>query len=241
VGWPEIRLTGLLTIEAAAAYSSGGVARQALESAGRRGILVHPSPEDPVRDRDPQQDLQAERPPGREVSAVLVENRHAFLAFLERRVGRREVAEDILQEAFARGLDKLPALASDESTVAWFYRVLRNAVVDHHRRHGTSERALSSLARELDEHVEPALDTRDAVCQCVARLSATLKPEYGQALRRVDVDGVSVKEFAAEAGISASNAGVRVFRAREALRKRVVSSCGSCAEHGCVDCTCRAP
>ena len=38
--------------------------------------------------------------------------------------------------------------------------------------------------------------------------------------------------------ITANNAGVRVFRARQALRKRVVSWCGSCAERGCIDCTC---
>jgi RNA polymerase sigma-70 factor (ECF subfamily) len=153
-------------------------------------------------------------------------------------VGRRDVAEDLLQEAFARGLDKLPALANEESAVAWFYRVLRNGIVDHHRRSGVSERALSAFARELEQHVEPDLDTRNAVCRCVALLSGTLKPEYAEALRRVDVDGVSVRELAAEAGITANNAGVRVFRAREALRKLVVRSCGTCAEHGCLDCTC---
>jgi len=39
--------------------------------------------------------------------------------------------------------------------------------------------------------------------------------------------------------LSASNAGVRVFRAREALKKRLVESCGTCAEHGCQNCTCQ--
>jgi len=48
----------------------------------------------------------------------------------------------------------------------------------------------------------------------------------------------SVKDYADEAGISSSNAGVRSSRAREALRKQVARSCGTCATHGCVDCTC---
>jgi RNA polymerase sigma-70 factor (ECF subfamily) len=173
-----------------------------------------------------------------EAVAVLVENHRAFLAFLQNRLGSRELAEDILQEAFARGLDKLPALESNESAVAWFYRVLRNAVVDHYRRSGASERALSSLARELEPHVEPDLDTRNAVCRCVAQVADSLKPEYAEAIRRVEIDGLSVQDFAEEAGITANNAGVRVFRAREALRKRVMRSCGTCAEHGCLDCTC---
>jgi RNA polymerase sigma-70 factor (ECF subfamily) len=171
---------------------------------------------------------------------VLVENRRAFLSFLERRVGHRDTAEDVLQEAFARSLDKVP-LESAESAVAWFYRVLRNAVVDHYRRAGANDRALSALARQLDEQGEPDLDERNAVCRCVSRLSETLKPEYALALRRIDVEGLSVQDYAVEAGITANNAGVRVFRAREALRKRVVRWCGSCAERGCIDCTCGEP
>lgn len=181
----------------------------------------------------------AELPLAANAIARLVDHHRAFLAFLEKRVGRRDVAEDLLQEAFARSLEKLPAVETDESAVAWFYRVLRNAVIDHYRRRGASARGLSRLAQELDEHPEPDLDDRDALCRCVALLADTLKPEYAAALRRIDVDGVAVQDYAAEAGISANNAAVRVFRAREALRKRVVTSCGTCAEHGCLDCTCR--
>ena len=52
----------------------------------------------------------AERPIDPEVARVLVENHREFLRFLERRLGHRDLAEDILQEAFARGLDKLATL-----------------------------------------------------------------------------------------------------------------------------------
>jgi hypothetical protein len=66
----------------------------------------------------------------------------------------------------------------------------------------------------------------------------TLLVEHHRAFRAFLEKRVGRREFAAEAGITANNAGVRVFRAREALRKRVVRSCGTCAEHGCLDCTC---
>jgi DNA-directed RNA polymerase specialized sigma24 family protein len=121
--------------------------------------------------------------------------------------------------------------------VAWFYRVLRNAVTDQHRRAGTAERALRSFAAELDGAEAPP-DLEAEVCRCVSTLAQTLKPEYQVALQRIELDGVPVKDFAVEAGISSGNAAVRVFRAREALRKQVVRSCGTCAEHGCASCTC---
>ena len=176
-----------------------------------------------------------------ELLSVMAENRRAFLSFLERRVGHRETAEDLLQEAFARSLDKVP-LQPKESVTTWFYRVLRNGVIDHYRRRGASERALSSLQQELEE-APPELspDERDAVCACVTELSGTLKPEYALALQQVELDGLSVRDYASEAGITPNNAAVRLFRARETLRKRVVHWCGACAERGCVDCTCGEP
>lgn len=176
-------------------------------------------------------------PPSPDVAAILVENHRAFLAFLDRRVGDRALAEDILQDAFVRSIDKAATVRSRESVVPWFYQMLRNAVVDHQRKRGTSARALAALSQEL-ETVDPGTEAHAAVCRCVTELARTLKPEYADALRRIEIDGVAVKDYADEIGISRSNAGVRVFRARDALRKQVQRACGTCATHGCVDCTC---
>jgi RNA polymerase sigma-70 factor (ECF subfamily) len=180
----------------------------------------------------------AEAPLSPEVVTTLVKNHRDFLAFLQSRLHDRALAEDILQEAFVRGLDRLGTLANDESATAWFYRILRNAVVDHHRRRTSVDKRLEAFAAELERHVEPDGEVRGAVCRCVGELASTLKPEYAQALRRVEIDGVAVKDYAAEAGITSNNAAVRVFRAREALRKQVARSCGTCADHGCLDCSC---
>jgi RNA polymerase sigma-70 factor (ECF subfamily) len=188
-------------------------------------------------------DQQSEEPAGDNVSsadvvATLVDNHRAFLAFVERRVGNRDLAEEILQNAFVKNLDKFDTVR--ETAVGWFYRVLRNAIIDHRRRKSVVDKRFENYASNVE-----ATDARDdelhnVVCKCVAELATTLKPEYAEALRRIEVDGVSVKDYADELGISSNNAGVRVFRAREALRKQVVRSCGTCAAHGCLDCTCGA-
>jgi RNA polymerase sigma factor (sigma-70 family) len=180
--------------------------------------------------------------PELEMSAALVEklvgNHREFLAFLERRLGNRAEAEDILQEAFVKGVERAGSVRDGESVVAWFYRTLRNAVIDHHRRRGAASRAMDAFARELGDPVEPPAELEETVCACVRILSETLKSEYADALRRIDVEGMSVQAYALEIGIEPNNAAVRVHRAREALRKRVTSSCGTCVEHGCLDCTC---
>jgi RNA polymerase sigma-70 factor (ECF subfamily) len=136
-------------------------------------------------------------------------------------------------------MNKLSTLENDESAVAWFYRMLRNATIDHHRRKASATRALDSFAAEVGAET-PTGETEQAICQCVANLADTLKPEYSEVLRKVEVEGLAVKDYAAAANITSGNAAVRVFRAREALRKQVMRCCGSCADHGCLDCTCGA-
>lgn len=171
--------------------------------------------------------------------ATLLDNHRAFLRYLERRVGDRMLAEDILQDAFAKVVARPEQAPPGEAIVLWFYRTLRNAAVDQFRRRGTADRAFEAFARELDIHEAPTSEMEAEICACVTRLAATLKPEYAEALQRIDIGGTAVKAFAEQKGLSSSNAGVRVFRAREALKKRVMESCGTCAEHGCMNCTCR--
>ncbi len=178
--------------------------------------------------------------PPPELVQVLVDSHRQFLGFLERRVGDRAAAEDLLQEAIVRALPRLAELGSEESVVRWVYRVLRNAAIDHHRRGASARRGLAALASELEGQEEAEPEVREAVCRCIAPLAETLKDEYAHALRRIEIDGIPVKDYAAEVGISPGNAAVRVFRARQALRKRLIQSCGTCAEHGCIDCSCHA-
>ena len=183
--------------------------------------------------------VQEEEGLPRSAVAVLLENHRAFLRYLERRVGDRALAEDILQDAFTRNLERVETL-EHEAVVPWFYRTLRNATIDRYRRRAAADRALEAFAQELQSHEHPPDEVASEICACVSRLAQTLKPEYAEVLNIVDIDGVPVKTYAERKGLSASNAGVRVFRAREALRKRVVQSCGTCAEHGCLNCTCSA-
>ena len=172
-----------------------------------------------------------------EAMAQLVEGHREFLAFVERRVESRAAAEDILQEAFVRGLERGEGV-QDEKVVAWFYRVLRNAVIDHYRRRSTSARAMEAWGREFTDVQEPDAALREEICGCVSVLLATLKPEYREALRFVDLEDGKLGELAQRAGITAENAAVRVHRARKALRHQVEQACGTCAEHGCFDCHC---
>lgn len=177
-----------------------------------------------------------------QVLQQLVASHREFVAFVARRVPDAALAEDLVQEAFVKSLERGGDLRDAESARAWFYRVLRNAIVDRHRRTSTATAHLAALADELQAAAaDRDSETDRELCRCIGALVDTLPDEQARALRRIELDGLAVKAFAAEAGIGESNAGVRVHRARKALRERVALACGTCAEHGCLDCTCRRP
>lgn len=150
-----------------------------------------------------------------------------------------EDAEELLQTAFVRAVEKSSSIEDGERAVAWFYRLLRNGLIDHDRRGSTEARAIEAQARETDESFE--LELEDAVCTCMTRLLPTLKPEYAEMIRRVELEDTPLSEVAASLSITSNNATVRLHRARQALKQSLERSCGTCASHGCLDCTCGQP
>lgn len=175
---------------------------------------------------------------GSEVLERLLARRDEFLRFVEKRVDSRTTAEDILQSAFVRGIEKQPTVRDEESAVAWFYRLLRNAVIDHYRSQSVVKRVFKEWPGDLEAPGESVEFAKNEICGCVAQVLEELKPEYSHALQVVDIEERPIRDLAQQSGITANNATVRVHRAREALRKQVRRTCGTCAEHRCVDCRC---
>jgi RNA polymerase sigma factor (sigma-70 family) len=160
-----------------------------------------------------------------------------FLSFLSARVEDRATAEDILQSAYLKAVEHGSEIRNDESTVAWFYRILRNAITDHYRRREARTSAHEAFAAETPISYEA--EVTQTVCACIGGVIRDMKSEYRMAIEQVDLGGMTVDAFARSQRTSANNASVRLHRARKAVAKRLMTVCGACAEHKCLDCTCR--
>ncbi len=124
--------------------------------------------------------IPVERAPA-PVVATLVANHRAFLSFIERRVSSRDVAEEILQNALVKNVEKFDTVR--ETAVGWFYKVLRNAVIDHRRRKTVADRGLDGYASDVAVH-EPDEELHHAVCKCVAELASTPPSTRRRCVRR---------------------------------------------------------
>jgi RNA polymerase sigma factor (sigma-70 family) len=157
-----------------------------------------------------------------------------FVRMARSRVATEADAEDAVQRAMMRAAERAPQLIEAARARAWFYRILRRVIVDHHRR-----RALDHGDPE-PEH-EPAAEDeapRAPACRCALRMLAEVRPAYAEVVRRVDFEGEDPAAVARALGVSTTNLYVRLFRAKRALRERVQGHCGVSSIAPCLECTC---
>ena len=164
------------------------------------------------------------------------QNRHRLIAQLVGWGVAADRAEDLLHDSVERAIAALSQLDDPARLEAWFHRILRNQAVDHHRQQQREKLRDNKWAREATNFVVPEFQPN--LCQCVHEAIPTMKPEYAQAIRDVEMSDEKMRDVAARIGISYNNLKVRVHRARRKLRQILEKTCASCAEKGCIDCTC---
>jgi len=153
--------------------------------------------------------------------------------FVQRRAGALASADDVVQQVAARALDRAAQLHAPERGRAWLFRIARNVLADELR----ARRRAALPLREEGVQAEPS-EPGGQSCRCVLAQVETLKPAYAQLLERTVLQGVPVKRVAAELGITANNAMVRLHRARAALRAQLRAHCGTESIAACLDCIC---
>jgi RNA polymerase sigma-70 factor (ECF subfamily) len=124
-------------------------------------------------------------------------------------------AEDILQAAYLNAIERGSEIRDEESTVAWFYRILRNAVTDHYRCRAARAKVFEAFSNETPEIYKAEI--KAIVCKCIGDVIGDLKPEYRMAMEQVSLGGTTVEEFAESEKILLNNASVRLDRSRKAL------------------------
>jgi RNA polymerase sigma factor (sigma-70 family) len=173
------------------------------------------------------------------ILVALADSQREFLKFLVKRLGTREDAEDALQDFYVKVVRNAPTLADDSKIDAWLSQILRNTLIDHYRRRAARKRAEAAFHREpMSTMVNPDEEFDAIACACLYRLLPTLKPVYAEILWRADLLAQPREKIAADLGVTVNNVGIRLHRARLALKKRLEQTCLTCTTHGFLNCRC---
>ena len=133
--------------------------------------------------------------------------------------GSREDAEDLVQDTFARVLQKPRMLRSGED-LGYLLRVLRNTYFSRLRAAARRPRA-DALPDELDRVEDPSASTPESALDAseLYELIAELPEPFREALVAVDVVGLSYREAARALRVREATITTRLYRARQRLAR----------------------
>lgn len=170
------------------------------------------------------------------IESKILEHREQLLGFIRSRISDPHAAEDILHDSLIKAMGSREQLDDEDKLVAWFYQILRNAIIDRRRRQKTQAKYVEKYAREAELRETP--EEQESVCQCFRELIPTLKDEYQEMIEAMELGDGDSEQVAEELGITTNNLKVRRYRARRQLKGRLEETCGKCAARGCIECTC---
>jgi RNA polymerase sigma-70 factor (ECF subfamily) len=135
-------------------------------------------------------------------------------AYVSRRAGSRDAAEDITSAVFEQALTKLPTFEwRGAPFAAWLFRIAANALVDYWRREGRDSHELPPDVPDEREHGD--IEERVSLFQLVDRLPETQR----QVIQMRFVEGLSIRDAAAALNRSEGAVKQLQLRALENLRK----------------------
>lgn len=166
--------------------------------------------------------LVADAPPPsqRELKDSLAAELPGLLRYARSIVADEHLAEDLVQQAVVRSLEKLHTYRGESSVATWSHRILHRIAVDHSRR--TREIPVDDFAtlvegrwRNADYTVDAAVVVGRAETESEVRDSLLRLPViYRTAVVLHDMEGLSVPEVAGIQGVSLAAAKQRVRRGR---------------------------
>lgn len=149
------------------------------------------------------------------------------LRFLISRLPTREDAEDALQDFSVKAMQGAARLSDPRKVDAWLNVSLRNTLFDRYRRAAARRRMQEGVTNEPLTTYDGS-DDIDGPMDCMSREVGRLKPSYAELIRRADLQQAPLKLVAEELALTANNVGVRLHRAREALRQAMRERCAAC-------------
>lgn len=163
------------------------------------------------------------------VTPVYLALRDGLRRFVARRV-RPEHVDDLVQDIMMRMHEHAGDLREDVRVAGWAFRIAQTVVADHHRARARELPLANGATDDVDVVDVEGGDVDDGnvneiVAGWLRPMLALLPDEYEEAVERVDVQGMSQREYAEQAGLSLSGAKSRVQRGRRMLEEVVRACC----------------
>jgi RNA polymerase sigma-70 factor (ECF subfamily) len=163
--------------------------------------------------------------------ALVLKYQHKLVKLVMRYVRNPAEAEDIAQEAFIKAYRALPQFRGDSAFYTWLYRIAintaKNAVVSRDRSpieydlDRSSDESYDMQGRMKDSETPEGLVLTDEIRSTVNAAIDALPEDLRTAIVLRELEGLSYEEIAATMDCPVGTVRSRIFRAREAIDRRL--------------------
>jgi RNA polymerase sigma-70 factor, ECF subfamily len=164
--------------------------------------------------------------------ALVLKYQHKLVKLVMRYVRNPAEAEDIAQEAFIKAYRALPQFRGDSAFYTWLYRIAintaKNAVVSRDRSpieynvdRENSDESYDMQGRMKDPDTPEGLVLTDEIRSTVNAAIESLPEDLRTAIVLRELEGLSYEEIAAAMDCPVGTVRSRIFRAREAIDRRL--------------------
>ena len=164
--------------------------------------------------------------------ALVLKYQHKLVKLVMRYVRNPAEAEDIAQEAFIKAYRALPQFRGDSAFYTWLYRIAintaKNAVVSRDRSpveydldRNNNDESYDMQGRMKDSETPEGLVLTDEIRSTVNAAIDALPEDLRTAIVLREHEGLSYEEIAAAMDCPVGTVRSRIFRAREAIDRRL--------------------
>src|SRR5213082_4051561 len=183
------------------------------------------------RDIDRQLVERAQRGDKRAFELLVAKYQRKLARLLSRLVRDPAEVEDVTQEAFIKAYRALPSFRGDSAFYTWLYRIAintaKNAVVSRDRSpieydlDRNSEESYDMQGRMKDSETPEGLVLTEEIRSTVNAAIDALPEDLRTAIVLRELEGLSYEEIAAAMACPVGTVRSRIFRAREAIDRRL--------------------
>jgi RNA polymerase sigma factor (sigma-70 family) len=167
--------------------------------------------------------------------ALIDANANKAYCFAMGLCGNEDDARELVQEAFAKAMDRIATHDPGMPFQAWFLTVLKHLYLDgtrrYEKRYGQSlevpldAAGLTVAEGVADDRERPLIDRleREESSKLVRRAMRALTPDARAVLLMIDLEGLGYEEAASVMGCPLNTLRSRIVRARAALKERLLA------------------
>lgn len=147
-----------------------------------------------------------------------------LLNYIKSKVSNQHDAEDILQNVFIKIYKNVENVENSEALKSWIYRITKNTVIDFYKKKKDVSVEPETL-HFIEDETEEADNMNEEVAGCLSGILFELPGKYQEVFDMYEKQSMKHKEIAEALDITVSASKVRLKRAKEMFKDKLLKCC----------------